>query len=223
MEAFTTRRTRKKKHAAAAERRERALNPIPNRTNAEQMRVRRALDGIKEVLTYWLNETKDHQPKWMPYKGSITDKAEDHYYLAKAFYDESTIDEFGYLNKFHQPEQKATNIITVATWYTNNIDRNFYVVKTIHSPIPCSKWGRMPLSRKFWNVVVLELMNAHQQWQWIHAVREWTDDDTFQPVGIVGWHMEQAQRVYIGAEAPCTGQVIYRHHIKKFLERESGE
>ena len=222
MEAFGARRSSKKRNAANSERRTKSLNPTPYRTSAEKMRIRRALDDIKEIVTYWLFETKDHQPKWFPYSGSLTDKAEDHYYIAKTFYDESKIDEFGHLEKFHDPKLKASNRITVVTWYTNQLDSHYYVVKVIHSPIPCKVWGWLPLSRKHWNVVILELMNAHQQWQWLHAVREYTDDDSFQPGGIVGWHMEPTKKIYVGDEAPCVGQVIYRHAIQKFLDPSVG-
>ena len=223
MEAFNTKRTHPKKLAAILERSVRAQNPLPYRSSADKMRTRRALDGIKERINHWLLATEDRPMKgWLFHEGTITEKAEEHYYLAKEYYDMSKSDQFGYLEKFHDANQKATNRITVASWYVNELGGHFYVVKVIHSPLPCKEWGRLPLSRKMWNVIVLEMMCSHQLWQWIHAVREYTNDDSFQVGGIVGWHMERAKKLFPkGDTAPCTGQVIYSHIIQKFSELQN--
>ena len=222
MEAFGNTRTRTATRAKVLARNERALNPLPQRSNSELMRTRRALDAIKERINHWLLATEDRPMKgWLFYEGTITEKAEEHYYLAKEYYDISTSDQFGYLAKFHDSKQKATNRITVASWYVNELGGHFYVVKVIHSPLPCDEWGRLPLSRKMWNVIVLEMMCSHQLWQWIHAVREYTNDDSFQVGGIVGWHMERAKKLFPKGDAePCTGQVIYQHIIQKYSELE---
>lgn len=223
MKAFSPRRTAKRDYERELARNALALNPCPARSTTELMRIRRALDGIKDSITYWMLETIDQKMKWMPYKGTITDQAEEHYYLAKSIYDSSPVDKYGYLLDFHNPKQRATNRISVASWYTNNIDKSYYIVKIIHSPIPCETWGWLPLSRKHWNVIALEIMAAHQDWQWIHAVRERVSDESMQPGSILGWHMERAKKIYTKDNPTCTSQVIYRHVIQKYLELEDME
>ena len=224
MEAFNSTRSRSAILAKKLERNTLALNPVPYRSNSDLMRTRRALDGIKERINHWLMITEDRPMKgWLYHAGTITEKAEEHYYLAKEYYDMSTSDQYGYLEKFHDSKQKATNRITCASWYVNELGGHFYVVKVIHSPLPCDDWGCLPLSRKMWNVIVLEMMCSHQLWQWVHAVREYTDDESFEVGGIVGWHMERAKKIFIKGDAdPCTGQVIYNHITQKFSELQSG-
>ena len=219
-----TERNRVDRYEHDMARMELSLNPAPGRGNTELMRIRRALDEIKFVVNYWLVQTDDRPMKgWLSYKGIITAKAEEHYYLAKDYYDRSRIDDYGYLLEFHNAKQVATNRVTVASWYTNALERAFYVVKVIHSPIPCATWGRVPLSRKMWNVIILEMMSSTQLWGWLHAVREYTDDETFQVGGICGWHMERTKKLYQGDADPCTGQVIYHHIIQKFLPQSGME
>lgn len=226
---------------------ERRRNPAPGRTSAESQRIRRTLAKIKESINHWLTVT-EHRPMkgWLPYENVVTARDDDYLQdFFAAYTDEGEVDADGYLLQFHDEGIKATNNVTAITWYKNQIDGEFLLAKPIYSPLPCKQWGRLPLTLAQWRIVAPELILSAQLWQWLHAVRHYLGDDTFQLGGFMGWHQQECKRVHsldelrngqgyffnnesaqasldAGDWQEWIGHTIYKHITAEFSQRDNG-
>jgi len=207
----------KERVAKIAERNRHARNPIQGQPPAEKIRVVRALQQINERINYWLQVTEEEPLKWLPYEGTITDSAEGYFYRVKDALESSEVDEDGRIVSLDDMTIRASNRLECATWYTNAFGRNFYLVRFIFSPLPCSTYGRKPLTRSQWKIITNAMIASHCLWGWVHAVREYTEDDSFNVAGITGWHMVRNKflKKNRGPDL-CTGRVIYSQVIEKF-------
>lgn len=244
MEAFLTPRQRARKLRDY----ERRRNPAPNRTNSERLRINRALSAIKERISYWLKES-DFRPMkgWLPFEDVVTARDDDYLRDFYAAYSEDGIVESdGYLVQFHDKGIKATNYITAITWYVNQIEGEFLLAKPVYSPLPCKEWGRLPLTLAQWRIIAPELILSTQLWQWLHAVRHYLTDDTFEVGGFMGWHLQECIKVKSLTELAngpgylfksesvqasekawewqgWTAHIIYRHITDAFSLNANGE
>jgi len=239
MEAFLTPAQRARRLAAF----ERRRNPAPGRTSADNMRIRRTLHKIKERIDHWLQVTEFQPMKgWLPFEDIVT--AQDDDYLRDfyaAYTEEGEVDEDGYLLQFHDAGIKATNRITCVTWYLNKTGGEFLLAKNLYSPLPCDEWGRAPLNLTHWRIIAPQLIVSTQLWQWLHAVRSYLDDDSFEIGGFMGWHLQECNKVTsqaelrsgpgymfdserVGAEEQMrdahgwTGHIIYKHITDEYSQ-----
>lgn len=207
------------------------------------MRIRRVLHKITGAIQSWL-VTLDHRPMkgWLPYKGIVTARDDD--YLRDffaAYSEDSDTDKHGYLTKFHDAGIKATNRITAVTWYKNETGGEFLLAKNIYSPLPCPEWGRLPLTLAHWRIIAPALITSTIFWQWVHAVRDYLGDDSFNAGGFMGWHLQECMKAtsrqelrdgpgymfdaehvtedeLMKDEHGWTGHIIYRHIIDEYLQ-----
>lgn len=239
MEAFLTAKQRARRLEDYLRRRD----PVRGRfSNTERMRIVRALSAIAERIDYWLEET-DYQPMkgWLPYESVVTARDDDYVRdFFAAYREEDKIDEDGYLRGFHDPGIKATNKIIAVTWYKNAINGEFLLAKPVYSPLPCSEWGRLPLTLTQWRLVAPQLIGSMQLWQWLHAVRHYLSDETFEIGGFMGWHFSETQKTVnlskIGGylfdardeedqakdATGWTGHIIYKHITDEFSLHVNG-
>lgn len=235
MEAFTTAKQRARHEA----RRRGKLNPAPGRTANESQKIRRVLRRLATHLTQWLELTDYEAQQHFISRNVITDRDDDWQqdiagHLQHAGAD---TDEYARLVKFDDPSIKASNRITCITWYDNEQGGGYLIQKNIYSPLPCSDWGALPLSPAQWCIIARPMIFTRQLWQWVHAVREYTGDPTFQPAGIAGWYMNDASKpfdkdapgvIYMGERRDgepehWTGTTIYRQITSGFSLRGDTE
>jgi hypothetical protein len=103
------------------------------------------------------------------------------------------LEDDGYMVDWHDKGIKATNRIVAVTWYDNHKGDGFIIKKPVLCPLPCKQWGRLPITLAQWRRIAMTMIEAEQLWRWIHAVRQYTDDQEFMPTGIAGWHLEPTQ------------------------------
>ncbi len=204
--------------------RELQYNPCPGRSPRELMRIKRTLEAINERLEYWLLMTEYKDLQWYPFANLISEKDEDYFYTMESVISDSEITDTGLILDMDNSAIKATNRIEVVTWYENQIERGFFMVRSLHSPLPCSYRGRLPLSRSQWNIVAANLVASRCMWQWVHSVRDYTEDETFNLGGILGWYPVKNFKIEtLGPETTCTGEMIYSHILEKFLKQSEAE
>ena len=219
MEAFLT----PKQRARQLDRYVRSKNPCPGRKQSENRRISRALVRIRERLDYWLEETDFRDMPWLPSDGIVSRLDEDYLRSSYEAYLDGVPDPDDYFfTDMHDPEQKATNRISVVSWYQNNLEREFLLVKTVVSPLPCEEWGFLPLNLSQWRLIAPSLIASYVVWGWVHGVRQYADDKSFESGGLMGWHLDRCKYVRKPKGDPCTGQIIYRHVTDEFLQYESG-
>lgn len=173
-----------------------ACNPAPGRTSKHYQRITRTLELIAARIRLHLESTQFGDRKWLPSEGVITEKDDDWQHdLAAQYIHKYNVEDDGYLIDWHDPSIKATNRILAVTWYENAEGGGFIIKKPVYCPLPCEQWGRLAITLKQWRVIAPMLIESGMLWQWVHAVRHYTTDDTFVPAKIVGWHLEPANAV----------------------------
>ena len=174
-----------------------ACNPCPGRSPKDYKKVQRTLDKIQGRIRFWLENTNYSDRKWLPSEGAVGDRDDEWQYdlAAQMGPDSHNIEPDGYLTDWHDKSIKATNRIVAVTWYTNSNDDGYIIKKPVISPLPCPQWGRLPITLAQWRTIAMTLIESEQLWRWVHAVRYYTEDSTYQPTGIAGWHMEPTQPI----------------------------
>ena len=193
MKPFMTAKEADRKQASHAL----ACNPCPGRSPKNYQRVTRALDQIAARIRFYLEQTGYSDRKWLPSEGVVHEKDDEWQYdlyaqLEPGSYD---LDSSGYMTDWHDAGIKATNRIVCITWYDNSEGDGFIIKKPVLCPLPCDQWGRLPITLTQWRRLAMTLIESEQLWRWVHAVRHYTDDASFKPAGIAGWHMEPTQAV----------------------------
>lgn len=216
--------SQKDSHAYHHERLKRELSPCPGRTGKERQYITRRLYDIADSLDYHLSRLaiNDEQPPWLP-EAVITPAIEAQYVESKDAFENTTRDEDGYITDMHNHNQRATNRVRVASWYRND-DQNLYMTALIAvSPLPCDEWGALPLTLAQWRIIIPQLTITHMQWKWLHAVRKFWSDDTYQVGGSFGWYMETCKKLDKDYSQLWTGQAIYSHVVRVFSEHVQQE
>ena len=169
-----------------------ACNPCPGRTRKYYQRITRTLEQVTGRVRFWLEETHYTDRKWLPSEGVVHTADDEWQYDLHAQLQpgEYNLESDGYMTDWHDAGIKATNRIVAVTWYENADGEGFIIKKPVLCPIPCSRWGRLPITLTQWRRIAMTLIEAEQLWRWVHAVRHYNDDPTFRPSGIAGWHME---------------------------------
>lgn len=205
MQVWLTPRQRAKRLEAYKLRR----NPTPNRSSTDRSRIISALKKISSVIEHWLQTTEYRYMQWLPHKHVITAQDDDRMRDFYADYSEDlAIDETGYMKQFHDPGIKATNKIVAVTYYVNATGGEFLLAKGVFSPLPCNTWGRLPLTLSQWKLIAGALVVMHQLWQWVHAVRDYTNDDSFEVGGFMGWHLTETVKASNLADMKNSGNLV---------------
>lgn len=210
-------------HAYHHERLKRELNPCPGRTGPEREYITRRLYDIADSLDYHLNRLAaiGEQPAWLP-EAVITPNIEAQYVESKDAYESTARDEHGYIIAMHNHNQRATNRVRIATWY-RNADSNLYMTALIAvSPLPCDEWGALPLTLAQWRIIIPQITMTHLHWKWLHAVRKYWNDDSYQVGGSFGWHMEPCKILDKDYSQLWTGQAIYAHTVRQYSDHVQG-
>lgn len=204
MKAFDTPGTRMRK-------RERWLlqrNPVPGRTSSDYQYISRTLDKIAARIAFWLDTTEEQPFKWLPFDEMITEQDDDMQYEIEAQYlADYEAEDTGYMLHYHDPGIKATNTIQVISWYESEDTGNrMLICKKIRSPLPCSTWGRLPITATQWKKIAPALIDCHCLWQWVHGVRQYQNDDSIKLGGVMGWHLQDTEQVVSILEMKTNGK-----------------
>ena len=185
--------------------RARRQNPAPGRSNADRKRINRTLDAIAHRIGFHLERTDYASLPWLPHRSIISPKDDEFQpdLAARYFVGTYNCESNGYLPDDEYPGIKATNRIQAVTWYKNPawIDDwtddigQFILQKPIYCPLPCDTWGRLPITHAQWRLIAPVLVEAHLRWQWVHAVRNYFDQDEWTVGGVVGWFLDDTNAV----------------------------
>lgn len=194
MEAFTTPKQRIRHEI----RRKAKRNPAPGRTANQSQKIRRTLQRLADHLTQWLDLTDYEAQQHFIIRDVITDRDDDWQLDIAAHLERrgAEVDDYGRLVAFTDSTIKASNRITCITWYDNDQGGGYILQKNIYSPLPCPDWGALPLTPQQWCIVARPMIFTRQLWQWVHAVRDYTNDDSFQPAGIAGWYLHDTGKPF---------------------------
>lgn len=192
MKPFLTKQESDRKQQAQAL----ACNPCPGRTQKHYQRITRCLDKVAARIRFYLEQTEYADRQWLP-SYSVISAVDDEwqYDLHAQVQPGYKLEEDGHMPEWSDSGIKATNRIVAITWYDNGMGDGFIIKKPVLSPIPCEQWGRLPITLTQWRRIAMTLIESEQLWRWVHAVREYNDDPSFQPTGIAGWHLEPTQAV----------------------------
>lgn len=192
MQPFMSKKEAARKQAAL----DLTRNPAPGRPQKHYNRITRTLQMIAARIRLHLEQTGFRDVKWLPSEGLITPKDDEWQYDLHAQYLEKyQVEDDGYLTDWHDEGIRATNRIMAVTWYANDDGHGFIIKKPVYCPLPCKQWGRLPITLTQWRIVAPMLIESGMLWQWVHAVRHYTDDPSYAPGQIVGWHLEPANAV----------------------------
>ena len=174
-----------------------ACNPCPGRSPKQYNRICRALNAIDARVRFYLNETEYSDRKWLPSEGVVHESDDEWQYDLYAQLQPGSyhLDDDGYMSDWHDSGIKATNRIVAVTWYDNKQGDGFIIKKPVLCPLPCERWGRLPITLAQWRLIAMSLIESEQLWRWVHAVRNYTEKPDFKPAGIAGWHFEPTQAV----------------------------
>jgi len=229
----------------------RRRNPVPNRTRRERYHIAKALNDIADRTDHYLSifEMQPSQAFW-PFENVVSTRDEDlmpdrFAILNQLFSDDIEADELTWhVRAYQDPAIKAGNVIEVISWYRGLDEyddmREMLIVKPIYSPLPCRKWGALPLTFSQWCKVAKTLSVAHMRHQWLQAVRFYTDNDTMQVGGCGGWTIKLSNRVksheqmkqegtflYSGDQVerqePWIGHIIYSDIIEQYSKQSDTE
>jgi hypothetical protein len=118
----------------------------------------------------------------------------------------------------YRQQQRATNRVRVASWY-RNADQQLYMMPMIMvSPLPCPEWGALPLTLKQWEIIIAAMINTHMHWKWVHAVRQYWNDSSYEVGNSFGWYMEPCKQLTKDDSLLWTGQAIYQHAVKAYSD-----
>lgn len=185
-----------------------ALNPCPGRSPKQYQRVLRALLQVAARIRWHLEYSDYAAQPWLPFD-SVVNSNDDQWQrdlYAQVQEGSYRIDDHGHMLDFSDQDIRATNRIVAVSWYTNEQQQSFIIKKPVLSPLPCDQWGRLPATLRQWERVASTYVEAEQLWRWVHAVRQYTDDETFEPAGIAGWHMELAQQTVSFKDLAAAGK-----------------
>lgn len=199
------------------ERIKRELNPCPGRTNTERKYITRLMHEFVDIYNYHLSKLAvlELQPAWLP-EAVITPRSEADALDSRDSFENAKRDPDGYILAMHNHNQKATNRIRISSWYRNGDDDLYMVAMLAISPLPCDIWGALPLTLAQWRVIIPETILTHMQWKWVHAVRKYWSDDTYQVGGTFGWYLEPCKKLAKSESELWTGQAIYAHVGRKY-------
>ena len=77
------------------------------------------------------------------------------------------------------------------TWYDDPTGGDgFLIKKPVLCPLPCKRWGRLPITLAQWRRIAMTLIESERRWRWVHGVRYYTENKDMVPAGIAGWHLE---------------------------------
>ena len=173
-----------------------ALNPCPGRSQKNYQRITRCLDKISARIRFYREQTEYSDRQWLPSYSVISEKDDEWQYDLHAQVQPGyQLDDDGHMPEWTDRGIKATNRIVAITWYENSNGDGFIIKKPVLSPIPCEQWGRLPITLTQWRRIAMTLVESEQLWRWVHSVRQYTDDKTFQPTGIAGWYLEPTQAI----------------------------
>jgi hypothetical protein len=128
----------------------------------------------------------------------------------------------GLLESMNDDCIKATNRISVATWYeSEDLEHNFFMVRYVFSPLPHPEWGRLPLTVRQWKIISLAMIGSRICWQWLPGLIDYTQNPGYEKgkQHIVGWHMEptiKTSQDEIEGITEWTGQAILQQIISRF-------
>lgn len=194
-----------------------ALNPCPGRTTLQRQYIQRRVNSIAKIIELYLERTYRHPLKFLP-DSYITPEAERIYVESRAQWEKSKRDSDGYITCMNSYAPRATNIIRVASWYRNQDYDLHMVVMPIVSPLPCSTWGALPLTRMQWAALSTPMIESHMHWTWVHAVQEHYGDFTFDVGKSFGWYMDNCKKLEQGHDELCVGKVIYDHVVRQYSD-----
>jgi hypothetical protein len=194
-----------KRRAAA---RKIAENPCPGRSPKEYLRIRRALAAIEKRAQLHLKLNPEHL-QMLPAEGVIN-AADDEYQFTLSEIVESGYDlaDDGLMTDWQDPRVKASNSIEVITWYGNDDDDHFIIKKPVYCPLPCERWTRLPITLAQWRRIAWTMAETHIRWSWVHAVRHYTGDKTFDYEGSAGWTMRRGHKIANHREMVANGNGI---------------
>jgi len=192
-------------------------NPFPGRTEKHRSRIKRALVEINDELSYHLQNTEGETPDWLP-PLDITPAIEQEAVQSREDWQNADRDNDGLIYNINK-QLRAANTIRVGTWYntTDNSNALFMLALPITSPLPCEQWGALPLTRSQWRLVFRNMLLAHMRWRWIHSVRRYWRNDSYQVGKSFGWYMQSCKKLEKGGStALWTGQAIYSPAVRKY-------
>lgn len=208
-----------KAHKAAMLRYKRSKNPVPGRSDADRKYLMRAMNHVSECYLHWLDETDYKELLLLP-ESHISSAVNDRSMKMLRDWQDTRKDEDGYLIATHDHNLKASNIVTVGTWYRNQEQNLYPLFMPIVSPLPNEDWTAEPLNLAHWRAAIAVLTEVHARWKWVHAVREyWKGDITWSYGGTFGWRMEDCKRLAEDDDQLCVGRAILTHVLIKHLSR----
>lgn len=203
-------------------------NPASGRTQAQYKRITRALTAIADCINdqFDLHGFKV-QHGWLPTEHviSVDDSTMQGVranliaskYQLQARYP-------GYLVSFHDPGRKASNRIEVASVYTSARNEYLFLQKGIHCPLPCERWGRLPITLAQWAILADSAIVQHLFWQWLPALHLALSDDSWQLHKVCGWYLTDTAFAssYAAMKASTTGHLIDMRSSEEQLKDEHG-
>ena len=194
-----------------------ALSPCPGRTSAERDFITRRVTDIADTLDYHLAVLGDSEPEWLP-EAVITASTDQDYVESREAFEESERDDDLYITDMHNHNQRATNRVRIASWYKNS-EANLYMTAMVAvSPLPCETWGALPLTLTQWRTIINQITLTHMRWKWVHAVRKYMTDTSYQIGGSFGWYMEPCKQLTKDKSELWTGQALYAHVTRKYSD-----
>lgn len=223
--------TRRKKRLEWLKRRQ---NPHEGRSQAEYTAANRAVQKIADLIEQMLENTKMGDGTyrtfhWLPTDNFVTDDDIMNGPVTFSHWEKMLRqgqDDMGHLQGIQAP--KATNRIA-ACWTFHNDQEQLCLEKTITSPLPCPVWGRYPLTKAQWDVLLAPLMYSHIYWQWLPAIHDRYDDTSWQTSSFHGWFMDLPNILkpehYYGSDGTdrsghqWPGRTFYQHVTSPFFNR----
>lgn len=174
-----------------------ARNPVPGRSNAQWKHITKHLQQIAGRIAFHLDLLEERAVPWLYFSDTITEADDDDQYDIEAdMLADYEVDDIGYMLHFHDSGIKATNTIQVISWYESEVTgKRMLISKKIFCPLPCSTWGKLPITLTQWRHIAPAMIDSYCLWKWVHAVRQYQDDDSIKLGGVMGWYLQPTQRV----------------------------
>ena len=220
---FPSERTKRNREMRRKERRK----PAPKRSSAESNRIRLRCERFRDNIIMLLEETRYQPMPWFPSAHVITDNDDTHIAHWRSIMERKDkpyeSDESGLLVNLQDPAIRMTNRIDAVITFEQKVKPagaqwgSFMIRKSIYSPLPCPKWGRLPLSIHQWRIIAGPLVHAMALWQYTNAVIE-ANKRVELPHDyvlhlLVGWNMVESQKPSneprIGEREIWTGPIIF--------------
>ena len=150
----------KRKYLRIREKNKRKLNPCPGRPSHERQFIMRCMKQIGDAHAHWLDETDRAQELWLP-PAHIDSRINEASSQMLPLWQDCAKDDDGYLLDTHNHNLKASNMITVGTWYRNEEQDLYAAFMPMLSPLPCDEWGALPLNLGHWRAAIGPMIEAH--------------------------------------------------------------